>query len=446
MAKRGDWTAEWSALALLAVALLVVGAAGLWGYVSRKDPPVHPASSDVPSAPASTLSPRWAAAAERARRIVRQHLAERNVPGASVAVGVGDRIVWAEGFGWADIESRRAATPDTRYRIGTASIALTSAAAGLLVEEGRLLLDDEIQRYVPEFPRKESPVTLRQVMGHVSGLRTDGGDESPLFRVRCRRPVEALPHFADRGLRFEPGTRFRPSTYGWILVSAAIEAASQQPFMGFMQSRVFEPIGMKDTLAETPEDENPGKVGEPEEDPPIFTFIRHVLAELGVAPAKPRVTSRVPNLATSYFPRFGGDPRYGMHLTRPHNLSCYAGAMAFISTAPDLARFALALNNGRLLRPETVQELQTSLRLTNGDESGYGLGWNVGTAELAGQPAGMAGHDGNILGGATTTLLSFPDRGLVVAVTTNISYADTASLARRIAEVFADMQGSGARP
>lgn len=437
MTNRRNWTAEWPSLALLAVVLLFVGVSGLWAFIARKAPPVHLNPSDVPSA-GSTLSPQWAPAAERSRELVRAALAERNVPGASVAVGVGDRIVWAEGFGWADIESRQPATPDTRFRIGTASIPLTSAAAGVLLEEGRLALDEEIQRYVPGFPRTPWPITLRQVMGDVAGLRTDGGDESLLFAHRCERPADALPHFGGAGLLFEPGTRYSPSKYGWILVSAAVESAAQQPFMTVMRSRVFEPLGMRDTTAETAAEENPDRVGEPEEDAPIFTFVRDVMRELGIGPMKaPYASSRVPNLATSYFPRFAADPRYGLHLMRPHNLSCYAGAMAFISTAPDLARFALAVNGGRLLQPATVRELQTSQRLASGEETGYGLGWDVERVELAGRRVQAAGHDGDMLGGMTSSLLTFPEQGLVVAVTSNVSYADTASLARKVAEAFA---------
>ena len=98
-----------------------------------------------------------------------------------MAVGVGGDIVWAEGFGLADLEKRTPVTPDTQFRIGTASVSLTSTAVGLLLEKGRLNLDDEIQTYVPAFPKKQWPVTLRQLMGHLAGIRTDSGDEGPLF-------------------------------------------------------------------------------------------------------------------------------------------------------------------------------------------------------------------------------------------------------------------------
>src|SRR5918996_1823527 len=134
-------------------------------------------------------------------------------------------MVWAEGFGWVDLENRVPVTPEHRFRIGTASKVLTSAAVGKLLEKDRLKLDAEIQTYVPEFPKKEWPVTLRQLMAHTAGVRTDGGDEGPLFSKRCERPVEALQHFADKSLLFEPGTQYRYSRYGWIVVSAVIEAA-----------------------------------------------------------------------------------------------------------------------------------------------------------------------------------------------------------------------------
>jgi serine beta-lactamase-like protein LACTB, mitochondrial len=107
------------------------------------------------------------------------------LPGLSVAVDAGGGMVCAEDFGWADINGRVPVTPDTRFRIGTASTVLTSAAVGMLVEKGRLKLDREIQAYVPQFPNKQWPVTLRQLMAHEAGVGTDGGDEGPLFYQRC---------------------------------------------------------------------------------------------------------------------------------------------------------------------------------------------------------------------------------------------------------------------
>src|SRR5262245_54068090 len=218
--------------------------AGLFAYVSLTATPIHPDPKDVPSVTLLTPLPQWAGAVEQGRQIIRAGLTAQNLPGLSVAVGVGGDIVWAEGVGWADLEKRVPVAPNLRFRIGTASTVLTSAAVGLLLEKGRLKLDDEIQVYVPEFPKKQWPVTLRQLMGHLAGVRNDGGDEGSLLSTRCERAVEGVQAFADRSLLFEPATRYRFSNYGWILVSAAVEDVTDEPFVTFMQKQVFEPLGM----------------------------------------------------------------------------------------------------------------------------------------------------------------------------------------------------------
>ena len=361
--------------------------------------PLHPDTQNVPSVTHSKPSRKWSDAVDKGRQIVRTGLTEQNLPGLSVAVGVDGDIVWAEGFGWADLENRVPVRPEMRFRIGTASIALTSAAVGVLLENNRLNLDDEVQTYVPEFPKKQWPVTVRQLMGHLAGVRNDGGDEGPLLSQPCERPVEALKFFADRPLLFEPGTEYRYSSYGWILVSAAIEAAANEPFLTFMRKQVFEPLGMDDTTADS-------------------------------------TTEPIPDRVTSYFPRYAADPRYGLHLMRPLDYSCYAGSSVFLSTPSDLVRFAMAIDSGKLLKPETVRLLQTSQRLPSGEETGYGLGWDLETVTLAGKQTVLVGHDGDSLGGMAASLMTFPDHGIAVAVISNISYAGTDNLGLKIADAF----------
>jgi serine beta-lactamase-like protein LACTB, mitochondrial len=398
----------WLALVVAAVGLLLAAILGFFAYMSATAAPLHPDPQDVPSVSHSAPLPRWADAVEQGRQMVRAGLTEQNLPGLSVAVGAGGEIVWAEGFGWADLENRVPVAPDMRFRIGTASKALTSAAVGLLLEKGRLKLDDVIQTYVPEFPEKQWPVTLRQLMGHLAGVRNDGGDEGPLLSARCERPVEGLKPFAERSLLFEPGTQYRYSSYGWILVSAAVEAAADEPFFRFMRKQIFEPLGMDDTRADS---------------------------------ATEPITDRV----TFYFPRFAADPRYGLHLMRAIDYSCYAGSSAFLSTPSDLVRFGVAINSGKLLQPATVQLLQTPQRLVSGQETGYGLGWDLETVALAGEQTRSVGHDGESLGGMVASLMTFPEQGIVVAVTSNISYADTFAVALKIAQAFAEQGRTPAR-
>jgi CubicO group peptidase (beta-lactamase class C family) len=397
-------TETWLALIVVGIGLIPAAILGLWGYMSATATPLHLNVNDVPSVTHSAAQ-MWAGAVERARQIVRTALNERNVPGLSVAVGVDGDIVWAEGFGWADLERRVPVAPETRFRIGTASTALTSAAVGMLLEMDRLHLDDMIRTYVPEIPETQWPVTLRQLMGHVAGVANDGGDEGPLLSSRCTRPADALQFLSgyEVELLFEPGTRYHYSSYGWILVSAAVETATDEPFRTFMQKRIFEPLGLRDTRANS-------------------------------------LTEPIPNLATFYFPRFAADPRYGLHLMRQIDYSCYAGSSAFLSTPSDLVRFGIAITGGKLLQPATVKLLQTSQRLTSGEETGYGLGWELETVVLANEQTHSAGHDGTSLGGDVASLMTFPEHGIVVSVTSNISYAETPVVALKIAQPFAEQR------
>jgi serine beta-lactamase-like protein LACTB, mitochondrial len=396
------------ALFVAGICLLLAAIGGLWLYTSATAPIFHPDPQKVPAVTRAAPLPKWAGAVEEARKVVRANLTEQNLPGLSVAVGAGGDIVWAEGFGWADLEHQVKVGPDTRFRIGTASTALTSAAIGLLLERGRLKLDDEIQTYVPEYPRKPWPVTVRQLMGHLAGIRNDGGDEGELLSVRCERPVEGLQAFATDSLRFAPGTQYRHTSYGWILLSAAIEAAADEPFLTFMRKQIFDPLGMNDTRPDSATGPNPGR-------------------------------------ATPYFPRFAADPRYGLHLMREIDYSCYAGSSAFLSTPSDLVRFAMAIDSGKRLQPATVTLLQTSQRLPSGEETGYGLGWDLETATLAGKHTTLIGHDGDSLGGMVASFMTFPEYGIVVAVTSNISYADTYNVGVKIAQAFAEPAKSPAR-
>jgi serine beta-lactamase-like protein LACTB len=400
-------TETWLAVFVLGIGALVAAVVGLFAYVSATATPLHPNAANVSSVIDAAPSTRWASAVAEAQQSVRTELTSQNLPGLSVAVGIDGQIVWAEGFGWANLESQIKVSPRTRFRIGGISIALTSAAVGLLLEKNQLKLDDEIRTYVPAFPEKEWPVTLRQLMGHMAGIRGDNGDEEPLSQ-RCDQTLDALQRFDDGALRFQPGTRYSYSSYGWILVSAAVEAAAHESFFSFMRARIFEPLKMDSTRADS-------------------------------------ATEPISDLATFYYPRFAADTRYGPEMAREGDYSCLAGGNGFLSTPSDLVRFALAINSGKLLQPQTVKLLQTPQRLASGEETGYSLGWDLETASIAGAPTTVVGHDSEFVIGSSASLATFPQRGLVVAVTTNTTFANTSSAALKVAEAFGKQRTSAAR-
>jgi serine beta-lactamase-like protein LACTB, mitochondrial len=399
----GRW--KQTALTLIGVGVFVVFLAGLGirTFVMAVSTKLHPNPTDVPSVALAAPSPKWAPAVDQGRQLARAGLVRQNLPGLSVAVGVGGDIVWAEGFGWADMEKRVPVAPGLRFRIGHTSNSLTSAAVGLLLEKGRLHLDDEIQTYVPDFPKKQWPVTLRQLMGNVAGVRHYESEEDSTPTAHCDRAVEGVKMFADHPLRFKPDTQYGYSTFGWILVSAAVEAAAKEPLSTFMTAQVFKPLGMTGT-----------------------TF------ESSTEPMADRVTF--------YQRRFLGDGGEGVVPASPVDFSCFAGAGAILSTPSDLVRFGMAINGGKLLQPDTVRKLQTPQLLTSGEETEYGLGWMVEEVTLAGEPTRMVHHASRSLRGGTTSFMTFPDRGMVVAVTANIANGITRDIALSIAQAFAALQ------
>ena len=395
--RRHDWR-----VGLLAIGLAIVPLAAGGGvlYFLITISPVHPAAEAVPSSATDAPAAAWSGAIENGRGLARAMTQAENLPAVSVAVAVDGRIVWAEAFGWADVERRVPATPLTTFRIGAVSQVLTAAAAGVLADRGLLDLDAPVQLYVPAFPEKQWPTTTRQLLGHIGGVRDFPDEHESLSTDHCGTTAEAMEPFAADPLLFRPGTEFRHSAYGYVLVSAAIEAAAGAPFFLFMQREVFEPLGMNDT---------------------------------GPDPAADDVAGR----ASFYFPRFMARTSLGLHPTRPVDYSCFSGAGAFLSTPSDLARFGSALMRGGLLRAETAATLQAPLRLESGEFTGRALGWKPETVTLHGAPARLVGRASNPFGG-TASLLMFPDQGLVIAITSNVSYArGVAPFGLQLAELFA---------
>jgi CubicO group peptidase (beta-lactamase class C family) len=176
------------------------------------------------------------------------------------------------------------------------------------------------------------------------------------------------------------------------------------------------------------------------EDFPGFIAIRELIhdpgAILGAAPGESKASASQGEV-TPYSTRFRSDPNYGIHAARLVDYSCFAGSSVFVSTPSDLVRFGMAINGGKLLQPATVEALQTSEVVSTGEETGYGLGWERKTVTLAAQETLAVGHNGESQGGMVASLMTFPEYGMAVAVTSNIAHADTFAVAVKIADVFA---------
>jgi len=344
----------------------------------------------VPARPI-TAAPADQAAIARARAFIRDTMTALGAPGASVAVMRSGKVIWSEGFGFADLEQGVLATPLTRFRVGSVSKALTAAAIGALVETGKLDLDAPVQRYVPGFPIKRWPITSRQLGGHLAGVR-HYRDESEFVVNRHYPDVQSgLAIFADDSLLFEPGTRYSYSSFGFNLLSAVIEAVAGEPYLAFMERRVFDAAGLLHTVAD-------------------------------------HVDSIVPNRARWYT----RGPNRGGIINAPATDNSYKWAGGgFLSTTEDLVEFGDAMLHGRLLQPATVRQLWTSQRLVNGRETGYGIGWSVGK-DASGRT--VVSHGGGSVGG-TAMLLIYPEQDLIIAVLVNSDSTFVGATAT-IAEMF----------
>ncbi len=362
---------NWQRLHLTALTCAVICAVFLPG-------PLHAQGT---LAEAQSLA-RYAHAIEFARTLVAAVMEESGTPGMSVAVGIDGVIVWAEGFGYADVENRVPVWEETKFRIGSVSKPLTATAVGQLVEQGKLDLDAPVQRYVPAFPEKRWPITTRQVAGHLAGIRHYDGDEF-LSAVRYVTVSDGLQIFQDDTLLFEPGNRFSYSSYGWNLVSAVVEGASGQDFLPYMQKNVLDPIGMSHTVADYTD-------------------------------------SIIPHRT-----RFYARNRDGRVVNAPYVDNSYKWAGGgFLSTPSDLVRFGFAHFGEDVLRSETIEELWTPQTTNAGESTGYGIGWRVAVED------GMvvaAGHGGGSVGG-TTGFGTRPPRRAAVAIVGNMSQAPTGGL------------------
>jgi CubicO group peptidase (beta-lactamase class C family) len=286
---------------------------------------------------AGTGPDRYAGAASAARTAWQERVEKDAIPGLSVAVAVRGTLVWVDALGMADRERRVAATPETRFGIGSISKSLTMALAGRLADQGRLDLDAPLERYLPDFPHAGQGITVRLVAGHLSGLDDRFSTESRLTTRHFATTREALAEIYKERVRSAPGAEHFYGTGLYTLIAGAIEAASGQPFLEAMRRHVLDPLGMASTV-----------------------------------PNDPRLD--VPRRTAFYEAAADGTPVRAPAYDPSHK---WAGA-GYVSTAADLARFGSALLEPGFLKAATLERLFTPLRTTSGQDTGVGLGFRVG--------------------------------------------------------------------
>ena len=355
------------------------------------------AQSSLPYVEQSS-APKYAQAIENGRTLLQSLMESSKVAGLSVAVAVDGDVVWTEGFGYADLENRVPITPLSEFRVGSVAKSLTATGLAVLYQQGKVDLDADFHKYVPYFPQKQYPVTVRQLGGHLGGIRTYNYADYDVYKnefVSTRRydsVKDALNIFKDSPLEHKPGTKYLYSTYGFVTLSAVIEGASGQDYLSYINNQVLQPLKLQSTV--------------------------------------PDYNDAVVPYRTRFYMRREDGKLVNAPFTDNSNKWAAGG---WLSTPSDLVRWGSTLIRTDFLKDDTKKIWWTSQKTTDGKETGYGIGFTIGK-DYDGRRT--VGHGGGSVGG-TTTWVMFPDDGVVVAMAVNMSLSPMSSLAAEtIAEDF----------
>jgi CubicO group peptidase (beta-lactamase class C family) len=325
---------------------------------------------------------------EKIERNISAEMSRQSVPGLSVAIVTDRELRWANGYGVADVENFVPARAATVYRLGSISKPITAAAVIQLWERGRIDLDAPVQKYCPAFPEKRWPVTTRELLGHLGGIHhyLDGFVENTRH---YKSVVEGLDVFKDDPLQAEPGTKFIYSSFGYNLLGCVVEGASGEPFMNYLQEKIFNPAGMSTIQTDD-----------------VFKIIMHRTRGYQKLPDGTVANSEL--MDSSYKIPAGG----------------------LSSTVSDLAKFAIAMQKDVLVKPESAAMMYTSQKTRDGKLTHYGMGW-----ETVDQDGVKGVAHGGGQSGTSTQLFIEPDKGFAIAIMCNMEGAHLTELAHSIARI-----------
>ena len=338
------------------------------------------------SVPFSSL---WAQSPRAVDAVVKEWMTKEKIPGVSVAIASRGKILYSKGYGMSDLENSVPVTVKTKFRLASISKPVTAAAVMQRVEQGKIALDSSIQTYIPSFPKKNWPVTVRQLLGHLGGIRHYRGmkEEHLIGTTQYKDLEDALSIFSADTLMVQPGERYSYTTFGYNLLGVAVEKVSGLSYGKYVADHIFVPAGMTQTVLDHSADIIP------------YRTKAYTKDTLGI----------VHNA-------FAIDPSYK------------APGGGILSVPEDMVRFASAMMSGKIVAPSTFEQMLQPGRLNDSTTTTYGFGWSIGQKELAGAYFHNGGQQG-----ATSTLLIVPASGHTVCILTNMDgIPKIAEIARRI--------------
>ncbi len=323
--------------------------------------------------------------AQKLDQVAEQALQQTGVPSASVAIVRDGEIAYTKGYGKARLDPPEAAEPGMRYSIGSISKQFTAAAVLFLEQQGKLSLDDQVGKYLPDLTRANE-VTIRMLLSHTSGYRDYWPEDylmPPMLEATTSQHI--LDVWGKKALDFDPGTKWQYSNTNYVIAGRIVERVSGEPLMQFLEEHIFHPLGMKEVWNSD-------------------------LKKLGDTDAQ-------------------GYSRYALGPLRPSQKEgagwmFAAGELAM--PAYDLAQWDISVMNRSLLEVKSYDEMFTPVKLKDGSDSHYALGLGVG--DLSGH--GYLEHSGEVMG-FTSENYVFPKEKLAIAVLTNQDAARAAGVIAR---------------
>jgi CubicO group peptidase (beta-lactamase class C family) len=326
--------------------------------------------------------------------LVQAVMKQEHVPGLALAVVKGGKILKAQAYGLAHVEKKIQATTNTVFRIASVSKQFVATAIMMLVEEGKLSLEDSVSKYVTGTPRKWKGITIRHLLTHTSGIPDFLNEDIPLDTRLDDFDQAVVKALADRPLHFAPGDDWRYSNSNYHLLGMIIRRITGMPYGDFLGERIFQPLGMRQTA---------------------------------VSP----IDGNFPGLAVGY--EWNND-----HLEPGDDVApstkAYAGG-GIVSTAPDMAKWDAALYTEKLLKQSSLQQMWTPVCLNDGMKAPYGFGW--GTLGRPWKSGLVVSHGGNFTGFSSYIYRAVDDR-LTVIILVNRFASDGAVgvLSKKIARLY----------
>lgn len=297
-----------------------------------------------------------------------------NSPGFAVLVAKNERVIYHKAFGYANLELDVKLKPENIFRIGSITKQFTAAAILKLEDEGKLSVQDDIKKFIPDYPTHGHIITIEHLLTHTSGIKSYTGMSiwDTEMRKKDFTPEALIDFFKKEPMDFAPGEKFLYNNSGYILLGYIIEKVSGKSYEEYIQETFFTPLGMKNSSYG-----NPSKV--------------------------------IKNRAAGYQKKNGEFENADyLSMTQPY------AAGSLLSTVDDLFTWYTAVMNDKVISRENRLKAHSSYILNNGKPTGYGYGWSLGNI----QASPMIEHGGGINGYLTASLW-LPDEKVFVAVFSN---------------------------